>query len=103
MRRHALQTTRPAWRSWQAVGSGDRPCRRPPHRSYAREWRRAGTEGRTLKRPAGQAAIVIVGPDQLPALVGLVLDIGDRLRSYGSSTHIGVTLGSDHVTSSSDC
>ena len=43
-----------------------------------------------------------MGPDQLSALVGLVLDIGDWLRSYGSSAHIGVTLGSDHATLSSD-
>ena len=51
--------------------------------------------------PSDKLTIVIAGPNQLPALVGLVLDIGKRLRSYGSSTHIGVTVGLDGATSSS--
>ena len=31
-----------------------------------------------LQRAAGVAAVVVVGPDQLPALVGLALDVGFR-------------------------
>jgi hypothetical protein len=35
-------------------------------------------EGWPVHRAAGVAAVVVVGPDQLPAFVGLALDIGFR-------------------------